>query len=217
MTTFAILRYFLASSMSLFFFAFRAACLYSFILSFKKFSCCSAREVGLLFSAVKDITRNFHPSKQSQDIFNPLKKTIKTWGLFSRVRCSQALARISYTSNTIFLLNRAQVPFTYMKTNDFSLTMSRRLSVWSKFLWMLLLCCCIWLWGTLLWLCCSCHHLCWWGCSLILCWWPLIHVWLQLIGWWGWWWWRGLGRPNRYWCISWNSFLLLCKFFCFES
>lgn len=104
MTTFAILRYFLASSMSLFFLAFRAACLYSFILSFKKFSCCSAREVGLLFSAVKNIKRHVFPLK-----------TIKTWGLFSRIPIlSEALARISYTSNTIFLLNRAQVPFTWV-------------------------------------------------------------------------------------------------------
>lgn len=78
MTTFAILRYFLASSMSLFFLAFRAACLYSFILSFKKFSCCSAREVGLLFSAVKDIPREFLSLKTITRHFFILLKTIKT-------------------------------------------------------------------------------------------------------------------------------------------
>lgn len=107
MTTFAILRYFLASSMSLFFLAFRAACLYSFILSFKKFSCCSAREVGLLFSAVKDIPKNVYPSKQSQDIFISFNNNQNLMpAQLSTCRYSKALHDIPKPAKTIFLLNR---------------------------------------------------------------------------------------------------------------
>lgn len=115
MTTFAILRYFLASSMSLFFLAFRAACLYSFILSFKKFSCCSAREVGLLFSAVNDIPKNVYPSKQSQDIFISFNNNQNLMpAQLSTCRYSKALHDIPKPAKTIFLLNRVQVPFTWV-------------------------------------------------------------------------------------------------------